>query len=590
MRTSRTFIVAFVLTIGTLQAQVGVPTWARDAVWYQIFPERFRNGDPGNDPTAAEVGIPADRGWQVSSWTSSWYAQTPWELKHSGRFYENVFDRRYGGDLQGVIDKLDYLRDLGVTALYFNPVFEAFSLHKYDASSYHHIDNNFGPDRDGDRAVIPKETDAPSTWTWTAADRTFLTLIREAHARNIRVVIDGVFNHSGTRFWAFEDVVKKQEQSAYRDWFDVRRWDDPKTTANEFDYKGWWDHKTLPEFREDSTGFIPPVRQYFWNITRRWMDPNGDGDPSDGIDGWRLDVANEVSSVFWRDWRTLVKSINPEAIIIGEIWDNASQWLGGDQFDAVMNYRFAYAAVDFFIDRDTDAAAFDRQLAAVRKDYAPEVNEILQNLYDSHDTDRLASMIANPGRRYDNDNGPRSNRAYSTRKPLAEHRQIQRLMALLQMTYVGAPMVYYGTESGMWGADDPDDRKPMVWDDLTYDDEAFSAAGVPHEPDKVVFDHELHRWYRTIIGVRNALEPLRRGSFTTLKAEGDVYAFLRTSGDARVAVILNRGDDVEVTLQLEGMWKDVVAGTEHASRGKGVTLRIPGRSGSILSRAAGNPR
>lgn len=589
----RSFVVVcfcVLLIAGSLPSQVRVPVWARDAVWYQIFPERFRNGDPGNDPMASEVGIPADRGWKVSAWTSSWYAQTPWEQKHSGKFYDNVFDRRYGGDLQGVIDKLDYLHDLGVTALYFNPVFEAFSLHKYDASSYHHIDNNFGPDRDGDLLAIAKETDAPSSWTWTSADRTFLQLIREAHARNIRIVIDGVFNHSGTRFWAFEDIVKNQQRSAYRDWFDVRRWDDPKTAANEFDYKGWWDHKSLPEFREDSTGFIPPVRQYFWNITRRWMDPNGDGDPSDGIDGWRLDVANEVSSVFWRDWRALVKSINAEAIIIGEIWDNASHWLGGDQFDAVMNYRFAYAAVDFFIDRDFDAVAFDSVLASVRADYAPEVNEVLQNLIDSHDTDRLASMIKNPGRRFDNLNGPRNNPSYDTRKPTTDNRQLQRLISLFQMTYVGAPMVYYGTESGMWGADDPDDRKPMLWDDLTYEDEAVSAAGGQHEPDRVVFDPELHRWYRSIIGIRNTLEPLRRGSFRTLYASGDIYAFLRSASDADVAAVFNRGEAAEVQLPLTGGWKDVMNGAVHSSDGKTVTIRVPRRSGLVLSRATGTTK
>ncbi len=493
------------LTIAALptSAQVRVPTWARDAVWYQIFPERFRNGNPANDPTAEEMELPAERQWRITPWTSEWYALQSWEKAHDARFYGNVLDRRYGGDLEGVIHKLDYLRDLGVTALYFNPIFEAWSLHKYDASSYHHIDNNFGPDRDGDTRVMERETDDPTTWTWTAADKTLLTLIREAHARNIRIVIDGVFNHSGTRFWAFRDVVKDQQRSRYHEWYDIRQWDDPSTTRNEFDHKGWWDHKALPEFREDSDGFVPPVRTYFFNVTRRWMDPNGDGDPSDGIDGWRLDVANEVSSVFWREWRTVVKSINPEAIIIGEIWDDASRWLEGDQFDAVMNYRFAYASVDFFIDRDRDAASFDRELADVRADYAPEVNEIMQNLFDSHDTDRLASMIANPGRRYDNQNGPGSNPTYSTRKPSADHRKLQKLMALFQMTYVGAPMVYYGTESGMWGADDPDDRKPMVWDDLTYEPESTLPNSMRHDPDTVSFDHDIHNSNRKVNGDPN---------------------------------------------------------------------------------------
>ncbi|HTP12941.1 MAG TPA: alpha-amylase family glycosyl hydrolase, partial [Bacteroidota bacterium] len=150
-------------------AQVRVPAWAKDAVWYQIFPERFRNGDSTNDPTSGELEIPAGREWHISPWTTDWYQLQPWEQAHSPDFYSNVFDRRYGGDLQGVMDKLGYLHDLGITAIYFNPLFEAYSLHKYDASCYHHIDNNFGPDASGDLALTTDETDEPSTWRWTAA-------------------------------------------------------------------------------------------------------------------------------------------------------------------------------------------------------------------------------------------------------------------------------------------------------------------------------------------------------------------------------------------------------------------------------------
>lgn len=567
-----------------LMPQVKVPTWARDAVWYQIFPERFRNGNPANDPTSEEMRFPAERKWQISPWTSDWYRLQPWEAAYDRNFYRNVFDRRYGGDLIGVIDKLDYLKDLGVTALYFNPVFEAYSLHKYDAATYHHIDNNFGPDRDGDLHAIERETDDPATWTWTAADRTFLRLIREAHARGIRVVIDGVFNHSGTDFWAFQDVVLRQQQSRYADWYDIRSWDDRRTKADEFDYKGWWDHKTLPEFHEDSLGFVPPVRQYFFNITKRWMDPNGDGDPSDGIDGWRLDVANEVSSVFWREWRSLVKSINPEAIIIGEIWDDAAHWLGGDQFDAVMNYPVARAVVDFFIDRDLDAAGFDSVLAAIRAGYASEVNDVLQNLIDSHDTDRLASMIKNPGRRFDDQNGPRNNPAYDTRRPTTVDRQLQRLISIFQMTYVGAPMVYYGTESGMWGADDPDDRKPMVWDDLTYEPETTRFDGTLQTPEPVVFDRDLFAWYQSVIRLRNGLEPLRRGSFTTVWAEGHVYAFCRAVGSREVLMVLNRGTDASLRLPVSGNWRDSFTGELLTATVSGLSIQASASSGRVLVR------
>ena len=534
-----------------LIAQPKVPEWARDAVWYQIFPERFRNGDPSNDPTAAEIKLLPPRTWQLSPWTSDWYKLQPWEKEHDPDFYDNVFDRRYGGDFQGVIDKLEYLADLGINAIYFNPVFEGLSLHKYDASTYHHMDNNFGPDPAGDLLLIKSETEDPSTWQWSAADSLFLILVKEAHRRGMRIVLDGVFNHCGTEFWAFQDLEKNQQGSRYARWFDVKRWDDPKTPESEFDYKGWWDYKGLPEFHEGEEGFIGPVRKYFFDITRRWMDPNGDGDPSDGIDGWRLDVANDVSHHFWREWRTLVKSVNPNAYIVGEIWDDASIWLKGDEFDAVMNYRFSRAMIRFFADtgdRQYSVTQFDAELADIRRGYPDDVNYVLQNLLDSHDTDRWSSMILNPNRPYDHENGLRNNRAYNVSRPGERELQVLKLMALFQMTYVGGPMVYYGTESGMWGADDPDDRKPMIWDDLTYEDEQAHPFGLPRAADEVSFDHSLFAYFKDLIAVRNSYRALRRGTFQTLIADSEngLYAFDRLDSGNRVTVVLNNSSNPRV--------------------------------------------
>ncbi|MEX2191389.1 MAG: glycoside hydrolase family 13 protein [Bacteroidota bacterium] len=567
-----------------LPAQPVVPQWAKDAVWYQIFPERFRNGDSSNDPAPSELKFPPARGWKVSPWNSDWYQLQPWEQDHNPNFYDNVFDRRYGGDLKGVLDKLDYLADLGITALYFNPIFEAASLHKYDASTYHHIDNNFGPDPEGDLAIIEAETEDPATWKWSAADRLFLNLIAEAHKRGIRIILDGVFNHSGTDFWAFRDVVENQQRSRYADWFDVRRWDDLKTPENEFEYKGWWDYQGLPEFREDSSGFVRPVWTYFFNITKRWMDPNGDGDPSDGIDGWRLDVANDVSHHFWKEWRTLVKSVNPNAYIVGEIWDDASTWLQGDEFDAVMNYRFSRAVVRFFADTDSSRYSvreFDEELADVRKGYPEEVNYILQNLIDSHDTDRWSSMILNANREYDRNNGLRHNPAYDVQKPGEREFQILRLMALFQLTYIGAPMIYYGTESGMWGADDPDDRKPMVWDDIAYDDErSHPISGKGRRPDNVAFDRGLFAYLKQVIAIRNKHDALRRGSFRTLLATDEgIYAFERAHGKELVTVILNNCDKPQRTA-LGGQFRytDLLTGKNIL----GSDIWLPARSGMVL--------
>ncbi|HWP83382.1 MAG TPA: glycoside hydrolase family 13 protein [Bacteroidota bacterium] len=561
------FTLSFLLlaSIMTAFAQPQVPDWAKDAIWYQIFPERFRNANPANDPTAEELEIPAGREWRISPWTSDWYKLQPWEEKHSKNFYENVFDRRYGGDLEGVLEKLDYLADLGITAIYFNPVFEAHSLHKYDASSYHHIDNNFGPNPKGDLEQIRRETDNPSTWKWTAADSVFLKLIRETHKRGIRIIIDGVFNHSGTRFFAFEDIQKNQQSSRYAHWYDVVKWDDPSTPEDEFDWKGWWGYKPLPEFHEDENGFVPAVKEYFFNITRRWMDPNGDGDPEDGIDGWRLDVANEVSEKFWREWRTLVKSINPAAYIVGEIWDDASKWLSGDQFDAVMNYRFARAGVKFFIhtgSKKTTVTAFDAELAEVRKGYQDHTNYVLQNLYDSHDTDRLISMIANPNRDYDRDASPRTNPNYDVSKPKADHWQTLRLMALFQMTYLGAPMIYYGTEAGMWGADDPDDRKPMVWEELKYEDEtSHPLPGKTRSRDRVKFDTGLFEYYKKLITLRKEHAALRRGSFKTLLTDdkNDVYVFEREHGGEKIIVVINNSRKHRlVELRVDGEYEHLL--------------------------------
>ncbi|CAN0376801.1 unnamed protein product, partial [Ectocarpus sp. 4 AP-2014] len=177
--------------------------------------------------------------------------------------------------------------------------------HKYDATSFHHIDPHFGPDPAGDLALIAGETEDPVTWEWTSADRLFLKLLGACHERGIRVVIDGVFNHTGRRCFAFQDLLERQAESPYKDWYVVRSWDDPTTSANnEFQYAGWWGAASLPIFADSPEGddLAAGPKAYVHAITRRWMDPNGDGDPSDGVDGWRLDVANEVPTGFWSEW------------------------------------------------------------------------------------------------------------------------------------------------------------------------------------------------------------------------------------------------------------------------------------------------
>jgi cyclomaltodextrinase / maltogenic alpha-amylase / neopullulanase len=293
------------------------PDWAKDAVWYQIFPERFRNGAPQSNPRPEDGGEEPIPGWDVCPWGMEWYGRAEWERRSRRHFFGTVFHRRFGGDLVGVRQKLPYLRDLGVKALYLNPVFTAPSLHKYDASCYHHVDPTLGPDRDGDLALLAdaRETHEPSTWIWTAADRLLLDLVADAHALGMKLILDGVFNHSGTRCFAFEDLKRRGKQSPYADWYSVKHWNADGT----FDYVGWFGHATLPEFGRTPDNLNPGIKQYLFDCTRRWMDPDGDGRIERGIDGWRLDVAYCVPHGFWRDWHAHVRSINPLAYTTGEI-------------------------------------------------------------------------------------------------------------------------------------------------------------------------------------------------------------------------------------------------------------------------------
>jgi len=529
------------------------PEWAKHVVWYQIFPERFRNGDPSNDPTAERIGAP--EGWEVSSWTGDWYERADWERELGPDFRDGVFYRRYGGDIQGIIDKLDYLQDLGIGAIYLNPVFDAKSLHKYDASAYRHVDRFFGPDPEGDVKIMNREDpNDPSTWEWTSADRLFLELIEKVHARGMKIIIDGVFNHTGTDFWAFRDIREHQSRSDFKEWYDIISFDDGATPdTSEFAYHGWWGVKDLPEFKGVDHTLVKPVREHIFAITRRWMDPNGDGDPSDGVDGWRLDVVEEVGQNFWKKWHELVRNINPDAFTVAEIWtDNAVNYINAEQFNSVMNYRFAMAVQDFMIDRDISTTEFSSRLDTIRESYPEEANYVMQNLMDSHDTPRLASMIVNPGRKYDQWGKPKD--GFKVRKPTDQERKVQKLVSILQFTYVGAPMIYYGTEAGMWGADDPDDRKPMVWPEMNFKTEKAHPYGEERPADQIEFNRELYNWYKKLVEIRNHHRELRTGEYKPLLTddENQVFAFARYDNEGLTITVLNRSEESRtISLSLE---------------------------------------
>jgi glycosidase len=603
-------VLILVASSGMMRAETSVktnefvPDWAKDAVWYQIFPERFRNADPSNDPTKPDIAgafpLAPDLPWEIHPWTSDWYERQDYEKDAPIPFHHLVQRRRYGGDLQGIIDKLDYLQELGINAIYLNPVFDSPSSHKYDGMSFHHIDPNFGPDPAGDRKLIAEENPGdPSTWVWTSADKLALGLIKQCHARGIRVIFDGVFNHMGLRSWPFLDVIEKQQDSVYADWFTVNSWRDAEK-GTKFDYEGWFGHKTLPELREDDEGIVAGPRDYIFAATRRWMDPDGDGDPSEGIDGWRLDVAFCVAHPFWKKWRKVVKGVNPDAYITAELINPVPElkpYLQGDEFDAVMNYNFAFASSDYFADEKTriSTTEFDRRLQELREAFPPGVAEVQQNLFGSHDTDRIGSHIVNRDKEHANNweayfNFSKvENGQYDPRKPTTDELESQKLFAVLQMTYVGAPMIYYGDEVGMWGANDPDCRKPMVWDDLVYEDEVTLPDGSKKDqPDKVEVNRDLLEHYRKLIALRRDLSSLRRGSFETvlIDDENQLYGFRRKLKDEEVIVILNNSNQKqEAALEVAGNWLDRWNGGQLAATAGRLSVPLAPRGASILVRA-----
>lgn len=549
--------------------------WHHSAIWYQVFPERFYNGDTSNDPTLASLAgtwpYEEPEQWEVHPWTSDWYEMQPWEKASGKDFWYNAQLRRYGGDLQGLIDKLDYLQTLGVNALYLNPVFESASLHKYGATSYHHIDRHFGPDPAGTDALLAQEDPADAaTWVWTPADSLFLELIQEVHKRDMHIVIDGVFNHVGIPFWAFQDVKEKGAESEYKDWFYINSFDDPATAANEFSYEGWVGIADLPELREDSTGLVDPVKAHLHDVVRRWMDPNGDGNPADGIDGWRLDVAHQVDLQFWKEFRSWCDEINPDSYLTGEVWwedyeenemINARPWLEGDAFHAVMNYRFGDIARRLLVSEEmaimpSQAA---KEIDYYRNTYGTAATRQLMNLAGSHDTERIGSAVMNPDYRIDHGASVRDNPDYNTRKPGPDAYRKQQLLVAFQFMLEGSPYIYYGDETGMWGADDPDCRKPMVWEGMDYAPEIYLPDGSTHDPDQVAFDQRMFGFYQFMARLRaeNPVLSLGELEWTILDDRFGVIALRRFDGDTEIRAAFNcTSEDQPLDLSKAGYFAD----------------------------------
>ena len=356
------------------------PSWVNDTVWYQIFPERFCNGDSCNDPEGTQ----------------------PW--RNSGCVKNNEF---FGGDLAGVLTKLDYLKDLGITGIYLTPINESPTSHKYDTSDYTRIDPHFGN------------------------EELFIRLVESAHKKGIRIMLDGVFNHSGEFFAPWQDVCEKGPESPFYDWFMINEWpfDHRGGSAKKKQYYAFAFYDEMPKLNTNN----PEVRQYFIDVCTTWVEKYN-------VDGIRLDVANEISHVFCKELRTAMKKINPDIYILGEIWHDAMPWLRGDEFDSVMNYPLGESIKDFWIDKSLTNEDFEYTINRCYTGYMQQTNDVLFNLLDSHDTSRLRSCVD------------------SLDEFFAQ-------LAIL-FTMPGSPCIYYGTEIGMEGGHDPDCRRCMPWSEI----------------------------------------------------------------------------------------------------------------------------
>ncbi len=413
-----------------------VPDWVHDAVVYNIFPDSFAT-------------------------SRRFLSMEPTQMDYHGQTVEG----KLGGTLRGIAENVDYLKDLGINCVYVNPIFAAGAYHKYDLLDYFHVDPCFG------------------------GDDAFRELVDTLHANGIRILIDGVFNHCGWYFFAFDDVVKNQAQSKYCGWFyhlefPVVRPQSPETYPG---YACFAYERMMPKL--DTAN--PEVRDYFCRVGRYWVEKFD-------IDGWRLDVASEADDGFWRAFRKAVKEVKPDALLIGEVWETANHWLQGDMFDSTMNYDFRKHGSLFFGSQSIDAAEFAGRITHMLVRYKKQITPAQLNLLDSHDVSRFLSLCNGDTAKY-------------------------KLAVLFMMTFVGMPTVFYGDELGIQGVLEAEYRQAMPWN-----------GG----------DRELYSFFKKAIAMRHELESLRRGDFRMISAEpgSGLVVFSRSSGSQTVTVCMHSGD------------------------------------------------
>jgi len=483
------------------------PDWVKDAVFYQIFPDRFAKSKKVQKPNNLET----------------------WDSPPS------VFGYK-GGDLLGIAEHLDYFEDLGINAIYLNPIFQSTANHRYHTHDYLKVDPILG------------------------GNQAFHYLLDEAHQIGIRIVLDGVFNHASRGFFQFNHILESGAESPYTDWFFIER-HPLNAYQGKPNYQCWWNLPALPKFNTDN----PQVRSFIFGIARYWVEQ--------GIDGWRLDVPFEIDdNVFWQEFRQIVKEANPDAYLVGEVPWEAQRWCQGDIFDGVMNYQFTQACLGFFagnnINRELedemmglpstkvlDAPAFIKRIEELLNLYPKESVYAQLNLLDSHDIPRFLSLSS----------GDQSS---------------LKLATVFQMTYPGAPCVYYGDEIGI---DSQEDRAPE-----------FSRKSFPW--DKSQWDHDLREFIKTCIRIRRNYTALRRGDFIKIFAEGNVLSYLRQTNQEKLLILINVGNtSVQGKIPLNSYFDDgtrfidiLGLRNKYIVKENYLRLDIPSRTGLILKQELSN--
>ena len=511
------------------------PDWAKGAVMYQIFTDRFYNGDKSNDVETNEYYYIGDYSQRVTNWD-----------KYPANMGVREF---YGGDMQGVMDKLDYLQDLGVEVVYFNPLFVSPSNHKYDIQDYDYIDPHYGKIVDDGGEVLPNGVTDNSQATkykkrttglknLEASNELFIKLVEELHRRGMKVILDGVFNHCGSfNKWMDRERIYEGEEdyepgayvsadSPYRSYFRFFK-EGPENWPYNANYDGWWGHDTLPKLNyEDSV----KLENYILYIGRKWVSPPYN------VDGWRLDVAadlgrsNEYNHEFWQKFRRAVKDANPNALILAEHYGDPSDWLKGDEWDTVMNYDAFMEPVTWFLtgmEKHSDEAReellgnidnFIGSMAHHMSNMLTPSLQVAMNELSNHDHSRFLTRTNHMVGRVEH-LGPEAANEYV-------NKAVMREAVVMQMTWVGAPTVYYGDEAGVCGFTDPDNRRTYPWG---------------HE------DQELIAFHKEVIRIHKEHPALKTGSLKILGGEENILSYARFKGHDRIIVVINnRSERAEV--------------------------------------------